>query len=197
MVIYYPVHMGTGSNRFAELAKISDVLFHTDDLANLWHITSKNTLYTTIKRYVQDGLLFRIYKGFYGIKPLAEIDPLLLGIKALHNYAYVSTETILVSEGIIQQQISAITMISAKTKKFTIGNQAYYSRKIPDKFLYQPDGIIANDHGARKANRYRAVADLLYLNPNVYLDGNDMIDWQGVRQLQQKIGYPLTPRRYG
>ena len=88
-------------------------------------------------------------------------------------------------------------MIISKTKKFTIGNQEYYSRKIPDKFLHQSYGIIATDQGVRKADRYRALADLLYANPHAYLDGSSLIDWQSVLKVQQKIGYPLTPERYG
>ena len=69
-------------NRFAALAQLGEVVFHTDDLANLWRITNKNTLYTTIKRYVAQGLLFRIHKGFYALKNPKDIDPLLLGVKA-------------------------------------------------------------------------------------------------------------------
>ena len=105
-------------NRFAQLAKIGEIVFHTDDLANLWRITNKNTLYTTIKRYVGQGLLFRIYKGFYGIRPPQEIDPCLLGVKALHGYAYVSCETVLREEGIIQQELSTMTLVSSETKRF-------------------------------------------------------------------------------
>jgi len=143
-------------NRFAQLAKLGEVVFHIDDLANLWHITNKNTLYTALKRYTGQGLLFRIHKGFYAIKPPVEVDPLLLGIKALHGYAYVSTETILAEEGIVQQEVPAITLISSKTKRFSITGHHYYSRKLADKFLYQPNGIITVPNGVRKATRERA-----------------------------------------
>ncbi len=179
-------------NRFAELARLGEVVFHTDDLANLWHITNKNTLYTTIKRYVNDGLLTRIHKGFYAIKPIAEIDPLLLGLKAMHGYAYVSAETILAEEGVIQQQIPAVTLLGAQTRRFTIGQHHYYARKLADAFLYQPAGIVTKENGVRKATRERAIADLLYLNPRAYFDASRLIDWKKVRAIQKELGYPLT-----
>ena len=196
--VYYPVRMSTGShNRFAELAKLGEVVFHTDDLANLWRISNKNTLYTTIKRYVQQGLLVRLQKGFYAIKSPAEIDPLLLGIKALHGYAYVSTETILASEGVIQQEVPAITLISSTTKRFTIAGHSYYSRKLADEFLFRSDGILVAEQGVRKAAVPRAIADMLFVNPHAYFDADNLINWKTVQELQKKIGYPLTPQRYG
>ena len=184
------------SNRFAELAKLGELLFHTDDLANLWRINNKNTLHTTIKRYTAQGLLIRIHKGFYALKPPNKIDPCLLGTKALHGYTYVSTETILKEEGIAQQSLPYITLVSGKTLRFTCANNTYYSRKLPDKFLYQPNGIIIGQDGAPKAGISRAVADLLYFNPHVYLDAPGRINWNEVRALQETLGYPLTLNRY-
>ena len=182
--------MSTGShNRFAELAKLGEIVFHTDDLANLWGMTNKNTLYTTIKRYVAEGVFFPIHKGFYAIKPPAKIDPLLLGLKALHGYGYVSTETILATAGIIQQEVSAITIISSKTKRFSVAGHLYYSHKLPDAFLYQSQGIETNDKGVQKATVPRAVADLLYFNPRAYFDAKHLIDWDTVKKLQHEIGY--------
>jgi predicted transcriptional regulator of viral defense system len=184
-------------NRFAELAKLGEVVFHVDDLANLWQIRNMNTLYTTLKRYTKKRFLYRIHKGFYSIKPPESVDPLLLGLKALHSFAYVSTETILAEEGILQQMVPAITLVSGSNKKFTVGGRAYHSRQLADKFLYQSQGISALPSGVRKASRARAIADLLYFNPHAYFDGERLIDWREVRALQESIGYPLTPQRYG
>jgi len=184
-------------NRFAQLAKIGEVVFHTGDLANLWRITKKNTLYTTIKRYVKQGLLFRIHKGFYAIKPPREINPYLLGVKALHGYAYVSCETVLREQGIIQQELSLITLVSDKTMRFSVVDNHYYSRKLADKFLYQQKGILTLQNGVRKASTERAIADLLYFNPHMYFDARNLIDWKKVRDIQKELGYPLAPKRYG
>jgi predicted transcriptional regulator of viral defense system len=185
------------SSRFAKIAKLGDVVFHTGDLANLWNIRNKNTLYTTIKRYVGQGLLFRVYKGFYAIKPPQEIDAFLLGIKAIHGYAYVSTETILCKEGIIQQVLPAITLMSGVSRRFAIAGHQYHARKLADRFLYQSIGIVENEFGVRTALPERAIADLLYVNTHAFFDGDRMIDWAAVRTVQRTMGYPLTPKRYG
>lgn len=175
--------------RIAQLARLGEVVFHIDDLANLWAINNQNTLHTTLKRYVQKGLLYRIWRGFYSLKPLSELDPWLLGIKALHQYAYLSTETILVKTGIIQQDIQYITLISSQAKKFKINNHYYYCRRLTDKFLYHPAGIYEKNK-ILIATPERAVADLLYFNPKYYFDGAHLINWTKVKNLQKKIGYP-------
>ena len=95
-------------HRFAQLAKLGEIIFHAKDLANLWQIKNPNTLYTSLKRYNQQRLLFRIYKGFYSIKPINQLDPFLLGIKAMHKFCYISAETILEKAGIIQQKTNYI-----------------------------------------------------------------------------------------
>ena len=182
-------------DRFAKIARLVETVFHTKDLANLWQIKNQNTLYTTIKRYIKKGLLFKIYKGFYSIKPIEEINPLLLGLKSLHKFAYVSAETVLSQEGIIQQSISQITLISSQSVKFSIGDYDYYSRKLDDKYLYNTIGI-ADKNGIKTATVERAVADLLYFNPKIYFDGERLIDWRKVKKIQRKIGYPLTLDRF-
>lgn len=183
------------NNRFAELAKIGETIFHSKDLANLWHIADPNNLYTTLKRYAQKKLIFKIYKGFYSLKPLPELDPLLLGVKALHQYCYVSTETVLENNGLINQVMSKITLVSAISKKFSIHTYHYYCRKMDNKFLFNPVGIIEKG-GLKIATPERAVADMLYYNTRVTLDAEKLIDWNKVKEIQQALGYPLTPKRY-
>lgn len=192
--------MSTGYNnntseRFAELARIGERVFHARDLANLWHIKDNNNLYTTLKRYVKRGLLFRIYKGFYSLRSISEIDPLFLGLKALHEYGYISTETILIEAGIIQQKIDWITLVSSKSKKFSVGQNNYWSRKLSEKFLFNAAGI-SKKNDIFIANSERAAADLLYFNPRAYFDGARLIDWKKVKKMQKEIGYPLTPQYY-
>jgi len=179
------------ARRFADLAKLGEVVLHSKDLANLWYIKNPNTLHTTLKRYVQQGLLLRIYKGLYSLKPVDQLNPNILGIKALHSFAYISTETVLAQAGVIQQNILHITLVSSLSKKFSIGDYHYRSRKLADKFLYQEIGLI-NKNGVKTATLERAVADLLYFNPQAHFDNERAIDWKKVRLIQQKIGYPLT-----
>lgn len=177
-------------DRFAKLARLGEQVFHTQDLANLWGISNKNTLYTTLKRYVKAGLIFRVYKGLYAINSVDKIDPLLLGVKALHKFAYISTETVLSNAGIILQDIQYITIISSESKKFSIGGVNYRSRQLDDKFLFQTNGISIKD-GVNVATIERAVADLLYFQPNFYFDNPNQIDWNKVKKIQKEI-YDIT-----
>ncbi|MFH1837953.1 MAG: hypothetical protein ABH808_00420 [Candidatus Kuenenbacteria bacterium] len=178
-------------NRFAQIAQLNEIIFHAKDLANLWQIKSQNTLHTTLSRYVKKGLLFRIYRGFYAIKPIENIDPYVLGIKSLHVYTYISTETILAKAGIISQVIDKITFVSSKSTKFKIGNNWYVSRKLVDKFLFNPAGI-SEKNGIMFACDERAVADMLYFNPRFHFDGNKLINWKKVKKIQKQIGYLIS-----
>ncbi len=183
-----PVQAG----RFAQLASMGEVVFHAKDLANLWKITSPNTLHTTLARYHAQGLLRRVYRGLYTLTPIGALDPLLLGSKALHTYSYVSTETILARAGIRMQTLPVITFVSGTSRTFSIGSQHYRSRKLADRFLHQEIGITT-EHGITVASVERAVADLLYFHPRAFFDAPARIDWTRVRALQKAIGYPLHP----
>lgn len=193
-MFWYSVHMSTEyqnnttAHRIALLAQKGEVLFHSHDLATLWGIDNPNTLYTTLKRYTQQQLLHRIYKGLYALVPVAQIDPLILGCKALHRYAYVSTESILFREGIINQATYAFTFISDCSRHFSIGEQHYLCRQMQDAYLFHTAGITKQG-SLFAATIERAVADLLYYVPSYHFDATAAIDWDGVRSIQQEIGY--------
>jgi predicted transcriptional regulator of viral defense system len=182
------VKMNTSSKRFAMLAQMGEQVFHIDDLANLWKITNENTLYITLRRYVKQGALNRIYRGLYSLQPLNKLNPYLLGLKAMREYSYISTETVLVNHGIIQQSFDRITIVSSKSKKFYIGDYKYKSRQLAPKFLFQDIGINEKN-GIKMASLERAIADLLYFNPRAYFDAHDKINWKAVEDIQKKIGY--------
>jgi len=174
--------------RIDVLLKQEQKLFHTQDLALLWGIENKNTLYTTIKRYVDKGILIPIHKGFYATIPLKNIDPYRLGIGYLHSYGYLSTETILIQKGIIFQQSFAITYISSRSITFSVGDNHYISHSLTERFLYNGAGI-SFQNGIYVASGERAVADILYLRPKFHFDNETQIEWKNVRALQTFIGY--------
>ncbi len=174
--------------RFAQLTSLNEIVFTFKDLANLWGIINLNTLYTTLKRYTQNGLLYRVHRGLYSIKPIFQVDPYLLGIKALHQYSYVSTESVLFDLGIINQKIDYITLVSSSSKRFTIVDNNYIVRQLKDDYLYNDSGIIERD-GIRIATLERAIADLLYFNPKYHFDAHNLINWLKVKKLQKIIGY--------
>jgi len=168
-----------------KLLQASTKLFHTQDLALLWGISNRNTLYTQIKRYVQKGLLHQIHKGFYSSVPVNQINPVLLGIGYLHNYAYLSTESILADNGVIFQQSPYITLVSTVSRKFSIVDYQYLVRKLRSKFLFNPLGLIFQN-GYYQATLERAIADLLYYFPAKQFD-NRMINWAKVKAIQKGV----------
>lgn len=194
----YNVLMSTFKNnitakRIAILATKNERLFHIKDLANLWNIQNKNTLRVTLKRYADEKLIYRIYRGFYSLSPIRDIDPILLGVKALHGFCYLSTETVLYHSGYISQVIDYNTFVSSKSLSFTIGETNFKSRQLSDKYLYNPDGIsMVNE--VLTATPERAICDMLYFNSNYNFD--KPVDWEKIRSMQKKIQYPLTPHRY-
>lgn len=165
-------------------------VFHTQDLSLLWQM-SGNTLYTTIKRYCAKGVINRVYKGMYIIGKLEDIDSFLLGIKVLNRYAYISTETILENNGIINQKIPYITLISSVSRKFKIGKHSYVCRQLNDQYLFQAADIKEKD-GVKYAGISRAVADLLYFNPKYYFDNQKLINWVKVNKIKKEVGYANT-----
>lgn len=175
------------------LAALGEVVFHVHDLANLWDISDKNTLHTTLKRYSQQGLIHRIFRGLYAIKQIDRVDPFLLGVRAAGEFSYVSTETVLANEGIILQNIQQVTLVAAKSKKFSIVGSDFKVRQLADMFLFNPVGIVERN-GMRIATVERAVADLLYFNPKAYFDASQLIDWKKIQIIQKEIGYPLTKK---
>lgn len=183
--------IATQSDRIAQLARQPQPVFHARDLSRLWGIEKANSLYTLLKRYRQRGLLFRIYKGLYSLLPPERLDPLLIGLKAIHAYAYVSTETILIEAGLMNQLSYKYTLISNISKNFKIGLNYFRSRQLADRYLYNPTGIIETN-GILKATPLRALADMLYFNPKFYFDGIKTINPQELNKIQSQIGYPLT-----
>ena len=117
----------------------------------------------------------------------------MLGQKAIHNWAYLSTESVLFDAGYISQQPSQITFVSAKSLSFEIAGKSFKSRQLKDLFLYQKKGITQNA-SLFIASPVRAIADMLYFNPKAHFDKKP--DWRAVKKLQKEMTYPLTPERY-
>ena len=184
------LQMNVTGKRIARLAQNGEILFHTKDLANIWDIANPNTLRVTLKRYVQNKLIYRMYKGFYSLIPPHTLPPLLLGAKALHRFCYVSTESILTKEGYINHIPSHHTFISNKRYTFSVGRHDFLSRQLDKKYLYNNEGIY-EENGVRKATIERAIADMIYFCPKYYFDREP--DWIKVNDMQKKLGYPLTP----
>lgn len=174
--------------RIDVLLKQDQNLFHTRDLAILWRTNNVNTLYTTIKRYVQKGILIPVQKGLYAKIPLDQLDPEVLGGSVIHSYAYVSCETVLVRHGVIFQAGEVITLVSSVSKRFTLAGHSYLVRKMADRLLYNDAGIERNGP-VLTASLPRAVCDMLYFHPRVHFDNTKAVDWKAVRAIQKEVGF--------
>lgn len=183
---------GAAGERLARIATRGEVVFHASDLANLWGIPNKNTLYKTLSRYVAGGLIYRIHKGLYAVKKVSDIDPLLLGVKAIHAPAYVSCESVLYQKGILNQSPQEITLVSQSSKHFSIAGIRYRSRKMRDEFLFNDAGVEIKD-GVRVASLSRAVADMRYFNPRKYFDVgySSLIPMNKVKEIADAVGYTI------
>ena len=176
------------TSKIAVLLKQNKNIFHISDLMLLWNTTNQASLRRTISRYVQKGILLKIYRGFYSVIPLSQIDPRELGSSALHSYCYISTESVLVQNSIIFQQIDAVTFCSSKTKQIHVGDHSFKSRQLKDTYLYNTAGILESQN-YKTASVERAIADMLYFNPHYHFDASERIDWGKVAAIQKEVGY--------
>ncbi|OGI98360.1 hypothetical protein A3H53_01970 [Candidatus Nomurabacteria bacterium RIFCSPLOWO2_02_FULL_40_10] len=176
------------NNKIKQIVNSGQVIFCDTDLAVIWGIIKKNTLYTTIKRYTRQRLLEKVRQGIYSIKSPNALSPDAIGAKILHGYCYVSAETALERAGILKQKIRNITFVSGLSKKFSVGIHSFSSRQMKDVFLYNSIGVYT-EGGINYACAERAVADLLYFNPKYYFDGSTSINWDKVKEIKKIIGY--------
>jgi hypothetical protein len=174
--------------RIRELLQFERKLYHTNDLAVLWGIKNRETLYMTITRYIDAGVLHPVYKGLYATLPIAALDPLELGVAIIHRYTYLTTESVLADAGVISQAVYDYTFAADQSKRVKVGEWSFRYRKLKDEYLYHPAGV-ANREGILTASTERAAADLLYFNPKAYFDIPELIDFDQVRAIQREIGY--------
>ncbi|MFA7300732.1 MAG: hypothetical protein WC069_00250 [Candidatus Shapirobacteria bacterium] len=157
-------------NKLNVLLKQPQKIYHTDDLRILWSIINPNTLHQTISRLIKKGILIKIYRGLYSTIPLSELDPIELGSRLINRFCYLTTETVLAQNGVINQSPNKITFVSNISKKITIGNNIYLYRQMTDKLLFDSSGISSQSNGVLVASADRAKSDMLYFQPNYYFD---------------------------
>jgi predicted transcriptional regulator of viral defense system len=170
------------------LVQSGQKIFSTDDLALLWDIENRNTLLKTVQRYIDRQILFSIYKGIYSIIPIEKLNPFEIACSIGGPFSYISGETILSMEGYILQDVRKLTLFGKKAKEVTIGDTIFLCRYLNNKFLLNRVGIEDN-RGFSIATPQRALADLLYLNPQFHIDNQLSINMTDVNNLIDEIGY--------
>ena len=157
-------------NKLDILLKQPQKIYHTDDLRILWGIAKPNTLHQTISRLIKKGVLIKIYKGLYSTIPISDLNPIELGFRLINHFCYLSTETVLSQNGIINQSPNKITFVSNISKKIAVGDNTFLYRQLNDRYLYNSDGIIPQSNGVLVASIDRAKSDMLYFQPSYYFD---------------------------
>ncbi len=167
------------------LLKQDKKIFTTDDLALIWEIDNRNTLLTTIKRYLNDKILYGLRRGLYSTVPISELDPFLAGTAYVKGFSYISLQTILARDGLINQQPTAITLVGGRSQQFVLNNQRYICRKMKDECLYNLTGIIMDDYP--HATTARAIVDMFYYNSNFYFDQDLDSYLTQIKTIQQQV----------
>lgn len=163
-------------------------VFRTADLSVLWGVDNKNSLLTTIKRYVKAKILYRIYKGLYSVVAIEKLEAYELGCALAGPLSYVTTESVLQSEGVIMQNIDAVTLLGRKKAEYLMGGRRYICRFLNSKYLVNRTGI-EDGKNFSVASLERAVIDMLHLNCRYYFDNQIAIDQKRIDILRKEVGY--------
>lgn len=163
-------------------------IFKSTDLAILWQMENRNTLLTTIKRYVARGILHPIKKGLYATVPIEKLHPYELGCAVCGSLSYVTTETVLQNEGLIMQHFPTITLMGSKAYRFSINNQDYYCRYVNSQVLVNRIGIT-DDTKYSIANASRALVDLRHVDPKYYVDNKLAEKKLKTSEIKERLGY--------
>ncbi|MCK5061438.1 hypothetical protein KAR28_02720 [Candidatus Parcubacteria bacterium] len=165
--------MSNITKRIVKLAISKKSVFTTDELALAWKITNKNVLRVTINRSIKNNFLKKIRRGIYSLDK-KEINVFELACK-LKKRSYISFETVLSQEGIIFQWQDKIFLASDRTSEIKNKQGKFVYKKIPDKALYNNDGII-NKKNYFIATKERALCDKIYKDGISYFDDLSGID---------------------
>lgn len=163
-------------------------IFTTSDLAVLWEISKQPTLLQTISRYTSRGILKRLARGIYSKKMIKDLHIYEIGCAVSGPQSYVSAETVLQEEGVINQYIEKVTLFGKKRKEFEINGVKYLCRYLNPKYLSNRKGVTQVDNYS-KATVERAASDLLHINPNYYFDNPRLLDTSNVNLLMTEINY--------
>jgi len=163
-------------------------IFSPSDLALLWDIVNKHTLFITIQRYIDRRILFRIYKGLYSTLPINKLDKYEIGCAIGGPFSYISAETILSQSGIVMQDINKITLFGKRAKELKIEDTIYLCRYLNSKYLLNRAGID-DKQGSSIATTERALVDIRHINPKFYIDNPLSVDMKKIDILNKEIGY--------
>ena len=150
----------------SKMAKKIDILhrskktvFSTNELMLYWGIENQRILYTQIARMKEKKFLETVQRGLYVLVGV-EVDEFEIATNLKKN-SYLSFETVLAQNGIIQQWYN--TYFLASTRKLEIENKygKFNYRELPKRILNNRLGII-HKKNYFIANTERAICDYFY-----------------------------------
>jgi len=141
-----------------KLTTINKKILSSTDLMKVLNSTNKNTIYITIGRLVEKGILKKLSKGLY-INVAKPPDKFEIA-NHLYSPSYVSLESALYRHGVIAQAPYVITSVTPKkTKRKNAEGTDFEYVHIASKYFFG----YRNDNNVLIATREKALLDLLYL----------------------------------
>lgn len=168
------MHSSRNTNQISQLLSQDKRYFYTYELATLWGMVNRNTLYSTIQRYLDRRVIYRLGHGVYSCVLPSKLHAFEIGCALSGPLSYISGETILAIEGAIMQQPTKITLFGSKAKEFTVDNNYYWCRYLNPRYLINRAGIEYRD-GYYIASPSRGLVDLKRANRILYLDNPQAI----------------------
>lgn len=177
--LVYNIYLVMSINSTQELFASGKTVFTLNELALVWGVNNRATLLKKVNRWSKNGKLLKIRRGLYATTP--DYSKYEVAQKILAP-SYISLHTVLFMESVIFQHDPAIYSVSNLSRKFKVGEDAYYYQKIKDEVLYNKTGLL-DKGGYWIACKERAFLDQLYLVPKYYFDNTEDMDWEKVFQI--------------
>lgn len=168
---------------FIQSRNLNQTVFTFSDLSNSVATYSGAKLKSALKYAVKTGDLVRISRGMYSLS--RNYSKQEFGNK-YRIPSYISLYTIFGQLGIVFQPYTSIYLVSNRSEEREIDGQKYIYRKIKDKILLNPLGIIHADY-ISKATVERALCDKLYLDGDEHFDNLRNVNWVLVRRLNAQV----------
>jgi len=166
-------------NNLERILRNPKTVFSAKELLLLCEGTSPDNLRSQLSYYVSTGSLYRVRRGLYAKDK--NYDRLEVATQIL-TPAYISFETVLRQAGAIFQYYESIFVASTHSREIVCDGQSYIYRRLRDTLLNNRAGIKIQDTYSI-ATPERAFLDLVYLNPDYYLDKPSQINWQLVHEM--------------
>lgn len=162
---------------------ISQTVYTVPELSQIVSDYRGQKLYAALNFARKSEDLIRITRGIYVLN--RDYSREEFGNK-LRRPSYVSSYSVLQSEGVVFQPYTSIFMMAKRSEVLAHDGQKYIYRKMKNDILLNPMGIITKN-GAATAMIERAICDKLYLDGDEYFDNLRSVDWEFMAKLNTEV----------